>query len=82
MLKEWGFFVTDIYVKAKHGQKYLHYKSSHAEHIKKINTVQPALRLNRICSSEEDVKGHIDRMTENRYIYTESGQLYRLMVIL
>ena len=55
---------TDLYIKPIDGHQYLHHKSSHPEHIKNSITYSQALRLSRICSSEKDFKGHVDRLKE------------------
>ena len=57
-----GTVSTDLYIKPTDGHQYLHYKSSHPEHIKNSIPYSQALRLSRICSSEKDFKGHVDRM--------------------
>ena len=59
-----GVISTDLYIKPTDGHQYLHYKSSHPEHIKNSIPYSQALRLSRICSSEKDFKGHVDRMKE------------------
>ena len=59
-----GAISTDLYIKPTDGHQYLHYKSSHPEHIKTSITYSQALRLSRICLSEKDFKGHVDRMKE------------------
>ena len=53
---------TDLYVKSTDGHQYLHYKSSHPEHIKNLIPYSQVLRLSRICSSasEKGFKGHVD----------------------
>ena len=53
-----GAISTDLYVKPTDGHQYLHYKSSHPEHIK--NLVPYSQALSRICSSEKDFKGHVE----------------------
>ena len=57
-----GGISTDLYIKPTVGHQYLHYKSSHPEHIKNSIPYSQALRLSRICSSEKDFKGHVERM--------------------
>ena len=59
-----GAISTDLYIKPTDGHQYLHYKSSHPEHIRNSIPYSQALRLSRICSSEKDFKGHVDRMKE------------------
>ena len=59
-----GAISTDPYVKPTDGHQYLHYKSSHPEHIKNSIPYSQALRVSRICSSEKDFKGQVDRMKE------------------
>ena len=55
-----GTISTDLYIKPTDGHQYLHYKSSHPEHIKNSIPYSQALRSSRICSSEKDFKGHVD----------------------
>ena len=55
---------TDLYVKLTDGHQCLHYKSSHPKHIKSSTPYSQALRLSRICSSEKNFRGHVDRMKE------------------
>ena len=57
-----GAISTDLYIKPTDGHQYLHYKSSHPEHIKNSIPYSQALKLSGICSSEKDFKGHVDRM--------------------
>ena len=52
---------TDLYIKPIDGEQYLHYNSSHRAHIKNSIPYSQAIRLSRICSSEKDFKGHVDR---------------------
>ena len=59
-----GTISTDLYVNPTDGQQYLHYKSSHPEHIENSMPYSQAFRLSRICSSEKDFKVHVDRMKE------------------
>ena len=59
-----GAISTDLFVKPTDGHQYLHYRSSHPEHIKNSIPCSQALRLSRICSSEKDFKGHVDQMKE------------------
>ena len=59
-----GTISTDLYIKPTDGHQYLHYKSSHPEHIKNSILYSQALRLSRICSSEKDFKCHLDQMKE------------------
>ena len=57
-----GAISAYLYVKPTDGHQYLHCKSSHSEQIKRSIPYSQALRLSRICSSEKDFKGHVDRM--------------------
>ena len=57
-----GAISTDLYIRPTDGHKSLHCKSSHPEHIKNSIPYSQVLKLSRICSSEKDFKGHIDRM--------------------
>ena len=59
-----GTISTDLYVNPTDGQQYLHYKSSHPEHIENSMPYSQAFRLSRICSSEKDFKVRVDRMKE------------------
>ena len=59
-----GAISTDLYIKPTDGHQYLHNKSFHLEHIKNSIPYSQPLRLSRICSSENDFKGHVDRMKE------------------
>ena len=59
-----GEFSTDLYVKPTDEHQYLHYKSSHPEHIKNSLPYSQALILSRICSSENNFKGHVYRKKE------------------
>ena len=59
-----GAVSTDLYIKPTNGHQCLHYKSSHPEHIKSSIPYSQMLRLSRICLSEKDFKGHVDRMKE------------------
>ena len=43
-----GAVSTDLYAESTNGHKYLHYKSSHPEHIKNAIPYSLALRLSRI----------------------------------
>ena len=43
-----GAISTDLYAKSTNGHKYLHYKSSHPEHIKNAIPYSLAVRLSRI----------------------------------
>ena len=55
---------ADLYVKPKDGHQYLHYKSSHPEHLRNSIPYSRALRLSRFCLSEKKFKDHVDRMKE------------------
>ena len=46
--------VTDLYFKETDRHQYLHYRSSHPEHIKKSILFSKALRLKRNCPFEKD----------------------------
>ena len=59
-----GAISTSLYVKPRDGHQYLHFESYHPEHIKNSIQYSQALWLSRICSSEKDFKGHVDRMKE------------------
>ena len=55
---------VQIFIKSTDGHKYLHYKLSHPEHIKNLVPYSRVLKLSRICWSEKDFEGHVDRLKE------------------
>ena len=59
-----GEISTDLYVKPTDEHQYLHCKSCHPEHIKNSLPYSQALILSRICSSENNFKGHVYRKKE------------------
>ena len=59
-----GAIHTDVYIKPTDGHQYLHYQSSHPQHIKNSIPYSQALRLNRICSSEKDFRTYVSHMNE------------------
>ena len=52
------------YIKPTDGHQYLHYQSSHRLHIMNSIPYSQALRVSRICSSEQDFKMHVFHMKE------------------
>ena len=53
ILLENGKIETDLYCKPTDKHQYLLHSSSHPYHTKKINLLQPLLRLRRICSKDD-----------------------------
>ena len=56
--------VTDLYLKETDRYQYLHYQSSHPEHIKRPIVYSQALRLKRNCTFEKDFNRHLLNMKE------------------
>ena len=56
--------VTDLYFKETDRYQYLHYQSSHPEHIKKSIVYSQALRFKRNCTFEKDFNQHLVNMKE------------------
>ena len=54
-----GAIFTDLHIKSTNSHKFLHYKSSHPDHIKTSIPYSQALRINRVCSSQNDFNAHI-----------------------
>ena len=59
-----GAIHTDLYIKPTDSYQYLRYQSSHPMHIKTSIPYSQALRVNRICSSEKDLKTYVSHMEE------------------
>ena len=53
-----GNLYTDLHIKAADCHQYLEYTSSHPEHTKKSIIYSQTLRLSRLCSFEQEFKGH------------------------
>ena len=51
-----GIFSTDVYHKPTDTHQYLNFKSCHPQHVKKAIPYSQALRLKRICDSEDVFK--------------------------
>ena len=56
--------VTDLYFKEADRHQYLHYQSSHPDHIKRSIVYSQALRLKRNCTFEKDFNRHLVNMKE------------------
>ena len=56
--------VTDLCFKETDRHQYLHYQSSHPEHIKKSIVYSQALRLKRNCTFEKDFNRHLVNLKE------------------
>ena len=55
---------TDLYIKPTDDHQHLNCQSSHPHHIKVSIPYSQALRVSRICSSENDFRAHICKMKE------------------
>ena len=55
---------TDLYMKPTDRHQYLHYLSSHPEHTKRSIVYSQTLRVNRLCSLENDFNYHKLNMKE------------------
>ena len=62
-LKGGGIF-TDLHNKPTDSHQFLHYKSSHPSHIKNSITYSQALRISRLCSSQNDFNAHISNLKD------------------
>jgi hypothetical protein len=49
-----GNFITSLFCEPSDCHQYLHYDSSHAAHVKRSIVYNQCLRINEICSREED----------------------------
>ena len=59
-----GAIFTDLHIKPTDGHQFLHYKSSHSSHIKSSIPYSQALRISRLCSSENDFNAHITNLKD------------------
>ena len=57
-----GRLLTDLYIKSTDRHQYLHYSSSHPEHTKRSIVYSQTLRINRLCSLEDDFNYHKNNM--------------------
>ena len=57
-----NFLRTTLYVKPTDRQSYLHYKSEHPTNMKNNIPYSQALRIKRICSSNQDYKKHTNNL--------------------
>ena len=56
--------ITDLHFKETDHHQYLHYQSSHPEHIQKSMVYSPVLRLKRKCTFEKDLHRYLFNMKE------------------
>ena len=59
-----GANFTDLHIKPTDGHQFLHYKSSHPNHIKNSIPYSQALRISRLYSSQEDFSAHISNLKD------------------
>ena len=59
-----GAIFTDLHIRPTDGHQFLHYKSSHPNHIKNSIPYSQALRISRLCSSQEDFSAHISNLKD------------------
>ena len=59
-----GAIFTDLHIKPTDGYQFLHYKSSHPSHIKKLIPYSQALRISRFFSSQNDFNAHISNLKD------------------
>ena len=59
-----GRIFTDLHVKPTDGRQFLHYKSFHPSHIKNSIPLSQALRISRLCSSQNDFNAHISNLKD------------------
>ena len=57
-----GELTTSVYIKPTDPHQYLHYKSSHPDHIKRSTVYSQTLRASRLCSFKEDFVDHSEKM--------------------
>ena len=57
-----GNLITDLYIKPTDRHQYLHYTSSHPDHIKRSIIYSQCLRVRRVCNKDEDYRHHLDNM--------------------
>ena len=59
-----GAIFTDLLIKPTDGHQFLYYKSSHPNHIKNSITYSQALKISRLCSSQNDLNAHISNLKD------------------
>ena len=59
-----GAIFTDLHIKPTDGHQFLHYKSSHPGHIKNSIPYSQALRISRLCSSQNYFNAHISNLKD------------------
>ena len=59
-----GAFFTNLHIKLTDGHQFLHYKSSHPNHIKNSIPYSQSLRISRLCSSQKDFSAHISNLKD------------------
>ena len=57
-----GRLTTSVYIKPTDRHQYLHYRSSHPDHIKRSIVYSQTLRVSRLCSFKEDFLDHSEKM--------------------
>ena len=65
-----GRIITDFYCEPMDGHHYLHYDSCHADHIKRSIIFSQSLRLKRICSEKNVLKGALSGLRQ--FLVTEN----------
>ena len=60
--KEKDKFVTDLSCKATYGQQYLHYDSSHPDHMKKSSIYSQGLRIKHLYSDGLKLQKHLENL--------------------
>ena len=63
---EQGNISTDVFVKPTDAHSYLNYHSCHSPHIVRSIAYSQALRICRICSTE-DYRQHLENLKNSRY---------------
>ena len=56
--------LSDLFIKPTDGHQYLHFDSCHPNHVKNSIVYSQALRIKRICSSNNDFNGHLKNLTK------------------
>ena len=62
-LKDCAIF-TELHIKPTDSHQFLHFKSSHPSHIKNLIPYSHALRIRRLCSSQNDYNTHISNLKD------------------
>ena len=57
-----GRLTTDLHIKDTYRHQYLHFNSSHPDYTKRSIVYSQALRLNKICTFENDFLRHRNEM--------------------